>query len=78
MDLDWIEREVAKRDARPIEVPITAIVSCTDGVVHPPATVDRVNAHVRHVEVDAPHLGLVFNPQVWDLVLDALDEAPVT
>jgi pimeloyl-ACP methyl ester carboxylesterase len=37
MNLDWIEHEVAKRDARPIDVPITAIVSGTDGVVHPPA-----------------------------------------
>jgi hypothetical protein len=46
MNLDWIEHEVAKRDARPIDVPMTAIVSGTDGVVHPPATVDRVNGHI--------------------------------
>ena len=76
MNLDWIEQEVAKREARPIDVPITAIVSGTDGVVHPPATVDLVNARVRHVEIDAPHLGLVFNPQVWALILDALYTVP--
>ncbi len=77
MDLGWIEREVARREARPIRVPITAIVSRSDAVVDPAATVDRVSADVRHVAIDAAHVGLVFNPKVWRLVLEALGEAPV-
>jgi len=73
MNLDWIERELAKRDARPIRTPITAIVSPSDGVVGLAATIDHVSPNVRHVHVDAAHIGLCFNPTVWDLIVDALE-----
>ncbi|MEJ2385663.1 MAG: alpha/beta fold hydrolase [Xanthomonadales bacterium] len=71
-DLDWIERVVAEREVQPIRQPITAIVSPTDGVVAREAAIDRYSENVTHVEVDAAHLGLAFNPTVWRLVLDAL------
>lgn len=73
MNLDWIERELAKRDSRPIRTPITAIVSPSDGVVGLAAAIDHVSPNVRHVHVDAAHVGLCFNPTVWDLIVDALD-----
>lgn len=72
MDLDWIEEEIAKREARPIQQPVTAIVSKSDAIVSWPAAIDRYNDSVRHIEVDAAHIGMGFNPRIWKLVLAAL------
>lgn len=76
MDLDWIEREVARRDAMPIQVPITAIVSRSDAVVHYAAALDHTSPNVRHVEIDAAHVGMCVNPRVWRTIAEALDTAP--
>ncbi|SDE14977.1 thioesterase domain-containing protein [Aquimonas voraii] len=73
VDIDWIEREVERRQQIPIRVPITAIVSRRDGIVAPQAARDRVSPQVRHVEVDTPHLSLAFKPSIWALVLEALE-----
>lgn len=72
LDLDWIEEEIEKREARPIGQPITAIYSKSDAIVDWVAAIDRHSPNVEHVEVDAAHLGLAFNPTVWRIVLDAL------
>ncbi len=76
MDLDWIEREIHRREQRPIRQPITAIYSKTDAVVHWEAAVDRFSDNVRHIEVNAAHLGMGFNPTVWRHVLSALEPRP--
>ncbi len=73
MDLDWIEDEILKREERPIRQPITAIYSKTDAVVHWEAAVDQHSENVRHIEVNAAHLGLGFNPTVWRHVVEALE-----
>ena len=72
MDLDWIESESRKREKTPITVPITAIVSPSDGVVGFEAALDRLSPHVTHVELDASHMGLGVNPRAWALVVQAL------
>ncbi|MEM0954035.1 MAG: alpha/beta hydrolase [Pseudomonadota bacterium] len=72
MDLDWIEDEIARREERPIQQPITAIVSKTDAIVDWNAAIDQYSPNVTHVEVDAAHLGMGFNPDIWSHVLDAL------
>lgn len=77
MDLDWIEREVEKREATPIRVPVTAIVSPSDGVVGLGAAIDRRNPRVEHVALDAAHLGLCVNPDVWAQLDRILAERPV-
>jgi pimeloyl-ACP methyl ester carboxylesterase len=74
LDLDWIEVNVRRRDRRPITQPITSVVSRCDAVVAWEAAIDRVSPRVRLVEVDTPHIGLAFDPTVWDVVLDALAE----
>lgn len=74
MDLDWIEQEVSKRESRPIRQPITAIYSRTDAVVSWQAAIDRYSENVRHVEVDAAHLGMGFNPTIWSHIVAALKE----
>lgn len=71
-DLDWIEEEVKRREVRPIEQPITAIVSRTDGIVSWDSAQDHHSPGVNHIEVDAAHLGMGFNPEIWGHVLEAL------
>lgn len=73
MDLDWIERGVAQREITPIRARITAIASPTDAVVGHAATFDHHSPDVRHVDIDASHLGLCFNPTVWRLIADTLN-----
>ncbi|GAB5412642.1 MAG: alpha/beta hydrolase [Congregibacter sp.] len=73
-DLDWIEEEVTRRAVRPIQQPITAIVSKTDGIVGWEAAQDAMNPNVRHVNIDAAHLGMGFKPEIWSYVLEALLE----
>jgi pimeloyl-ACP methyl ester carboxylesterase len=73
MDLDWIEEEVAGRESNPIRQPITAIYSRSDGIVDWRACIDHDSPNVRHVEVNAAHLGMGFNPAVWEQVVKALD-----
>ncbi len=72
MDLDWIEQLVLSRENRPIRQPITTIYSSTDAIVCRDAAIDRYNRNVEHIELNASHLGLVFNPTVWGHILRAL------
>jgi len=72
LDLDWIEREVERREERPIRQPVTAIYSRSDGIVAWEAAIDRRNANVDHVEVSASHLGMIYSPAIWRLVAAAL------
>lgn len=72
VDMDWIEEEVAKRQTRPVEQPVTAIYSKQDGVVGWQASLDHTSLNVEHVEVAVSHMGLGLNAKVWDIVLRAL------
>lgn len=74
LDLDWIERGVALREATPIEVPVVSVVSPSDAIVARSAAYDRHSRQVRHVEVDAAHLSLCFRPEVWRIVLEAIEQ----
>jgi L-rhamnose isomerase len=74
MDLDWIEEEIKKRESRPIRQPITAIFSKSDSVVSWQATIDHHSENVTHVEVDAAHLGMGFNPTILAHVVSALEQ----
>lgn len=71
-DLDWIEREVLKRDARPITQPITAIFSKSDAIVDWRAAIDKVSPNIEHIRVNASHLGMGFRRQIWQLIVTAL------
>jgi pimeloyl-ACP methyl ester carboxylesterase len=73
VDLDALETQIAEREKLAIERPITAIYSRRDAVVAWQACIDRGNPSVRHVEVEATHAGLGFNPEVYELVARALD-----
>ena len=75
MDLDWIEREIEKRNQVLIKQPITAIYSKRDGVVAWQAMMDDHNPNFSPVEVNISHLGLGLNKKVWDIVLQSLINA---
>lgn len=72
-DLDWVEREVIKREQRPIQQPITAIFSQSDGIVNWHATIDKFSSNVEHIKINASHLGMGFRREIWRLVKDRLN-----
>ena len=72
IDIDWIEKQMQRREQWPIEVPITAIVSPSDGIVGFNAAQDIFSTNVRHIEMDVAHLSMPLNPKVWDVILDTL------
>jgi len=72
MTAEQISRILADRQRRPIEVPITAIYSRTDGVVSWRACRDESTPGVVHEEVDSSHIGLVVNADVYRTVARAL------
>lgn len=68
-DVDVIERQVEERKQIPLEVPVTAVYSRSDGVVSWRACIDSEdNGSIEHVEVDATHLGLGFSADVFRIV----------
>jgi pimeloyl-ACP methyl ester carboxylesterase len=72
IDLDAIEAEVAARNGQPLETPVTAVYSRSDGVVAWQACIDRRARNVEHVEVDTTHLGLGFSPEVFQVIAERL------
>ena len=71
---DQINRMLRERQQRPINTPITAIYSKTDGVVSWQACVDDLNPSVTHHVVEGSHAGLGFNADVYRLVAKSLAE----
>jgi len=69
---ETVKRLLRERQQIPIEVPITAIYSKTDGVVAWRACVDEVSPNIVHIEVRGSHSGLGFNAEVYQLVALAL------
>lgn len=61
-----IAQQTQQRDEeQPIQVPLLAMFSKRDVVVHWPACLDRYSRQVVHVELESPHLGMIFDPEVW-------------
>jgi len=72
IDLDHLEREIHRRNLRPIGCPLTCIYSKSDGVVAWAASIDSYNPQARNVHVPSSHLGLAFNPLVWRVIARTL------
>ncbi len=72
--LDAIEMQqlMRARNAVPIQVPITAVYSKSDGVVAWQACIDEVSPQITHVEVRGSHSGLGWNAEVYRIVVRAL------
>lgn len=71
-DLDALEAEVAARNARSLEVPVTALYSARDAIVSPAACVDRTCPQTEHIEVDSSHLGIGVSAPAIRLVAERL------
>ncbi len=71
-NLDEIEKKIEKRNKKPIQVPITAIYSKSDGVLAWEICVDTLHKHVVHYEVKTSHLGLGFSPEVYKIIAKSL------
>jgi len=78
IDLDAIEAEIAARENTPLQTPVTAIYSKSDGVVAWQACIDRYNPDVEHIEVFSSHVGLGIHAEVYALIAQRLAMAPVT
>jgi len=74
--VDEIERLVDERYDVPLQTPITAIYSRSDGVVSWQACIDERSPNVEHVEVRASHIGLGFSPQVYRIIAGKLTNQP--
>ncbi len=76
-DLDEIKASVLERERRPIEVPVFAVYSRSDGVVAWRACIDRfANPRVEHHELRSSHLGLVGSPRAFELIAGLLARKP--
>lgn len=71
-DFDAIDAYVAERERTPIQVPVTAVYSKSDGVVDWRACIDRSSPMVEHVRVRSSHVGLGFAPEVLGVVATRL------
>jgi pimeloyl-ACP methyl ester carboxylesterase len=70
--LDEIEALVDARYDRPLEVPVTAIFSKSDGVVAWQACIDERSPNVEHVEVVSSHAGLGISAAAYRILADRL------
>ncbi|MEM7740667.1 MAG: hypothetical protein AAF225_07690, partial [Pseudomonadota bacterium] len=73
-NLDLIEETINERNAKPIEVPITAIYGTRDGIVSDFAAIDTSSPRVRNIQVSASHFGMGFSSRVWSLIQRTLEE----
>lgn len=72
-DLEEIRAAVLERERKPIEVPVFALYSRSDGVVAWRACIDCfANPRVEHHELHASHLGMVSSPRVFERVAELL------
>lgn len=74
VDVDHIEKIVLEREDIPLQTPVVAVYSRRDGIVAWQACIDRFNPDVEHIEVDASHLGMIFNPDVYRVIAERLVE----
>ena len=72
VDLDVLEAQIAERNTIPIQAPISAIFSKSDGVVNWRSAIDYFSPDVDHIELDAAHAGLVINPDVWEITAQTI------
>jgi pimeloyl-ACP methyl ester carboxylesterase len=71
-DLDELERLVDARYDKPLQTPVTAVFSKSDGIVAWEACIDRRSCGIEHVEVKTTHIGLGFCPEVYGIIAHRL------
>ncbi len=74
MSAQELTRLLKLRQLKPIDVPIRAVYSKTDGVVSWKACIDDVSADVQHFEISGTHVGMGANADVYRLLPRLLAE----
>lgn len=72
LNLDWIEKEVDKRNQLPIRTKVSAIVSKTDAIVDWSASVRLEDDSTKFIENNVSHLGMGINRSTMRLILEEL------
>jgi pimeloyl-ACP methyl ester carboxylesterase len=73
LDLDRMASAAdARETAKTIPVPVTALFDRRDGIVNWSACIDRHNRHVKHIEVQCSHLGMVVDRSVFAVIANSL------
>ena len=70
--VDNVEQLIKERNRVPIQTPITAIYSRSDGVVAWQACIDDHSPNVEHVEVSSSHGGMGVNGIVLEIIAERL------
>jgi hypothetical protein len=63
-----------RRAAGPLKVPVTAIISRTDGIFEWRRCIQPRSARAENVEVPSSHLGMATNPFAYHVVADRLGQ----
>ena len=63
-----------RRAAGPLDVPVTAVVSRSDGIFEWRRCLQPRSAHAENVEVPSSHLGMASNPFTYHVVADRLGQ----
>jgi pimeloyl-ACP methyl ester carboxylesterase len=66
------EEALAERGERPIQVPLIAFHSPTDGVVDWRTCIDEATPGAENIEVRSTHFGMGLDPDVWKIVAQRL------
>ena len=72
---DSVRDLMRSRQSRPIETPITALYSRTDGVVSWRACIDHDSPNIKHIQVSSSHAGMGFHAQVFQLIAQTLADS---
>ena len=72
IDLDELEAPFVEWSRRPLEMPVTAIYSRSDGIVPWQACIDPEDRGIEHVEVRTTHIGLGFCSEVYQIIAERL------
>lgn len=73
-DIERIENNIKSRYRKPIQRPVTALYSKSDGIVAWEACIDKWSPSVEHHEVNCSHIAMGFSKPVFVLLYQILSE----
>jgi len=65
IDLDELEETIEQRFEIPLQVPMLSIYSKWDNIVSWQTCIDQRSPRIEHFEVEATHIGMILNPEVF-------------
>lgn len=74
IDLEELENEIDERYKVPLTMPLLSIYSKKDNIVSWQSCIDTFSPNATNIEMDATHLGLILNPDVYETVARFLQE----